>query len=60
MDNETEKFSLTLKVLNNDIVGFSVESKSSRKNWVVIGVVIMIAVSIMTNQLYPVYESLMK
>lgn len=60
MDDGTEKFSLTLKVLNNDIIGFSVESKSSRKNWVVIGVVIMIAVSIMANQLYPVYESLMK
>lgn len=60
MDNDTEKFSLTLKVLNNDILGFSVESKSKRKNWAVISIVVLVAVSIMANQLYPVYESLIK
>lgn len=56
--NETEpqleRFKVMITVMNTDILGFNIESSSTKKNWILIAFLFMIGLSIILNNLIPV------
>jgi hypothetical protein len=58
MDGEEEKFQISFKVLGNEIFSMELKSQSKRKNWVVFGIILLIALSILFHQLLPVITTL--
>ena len=59
MEQEKDSFAVTLRVLNNDILGFSLESTSSKKNWIFFGCMTLITISVTASNLWPIIETLM-
>jgi hypothetical protein len=53
---EEEKFSLNFRVLGNEIFSVELASRSSRKNWIIFGLVTMVLLSILFQQLVPLFE----
>lgn len=53
-----ESLDVTLRVFNNDLIGFSVTSQSTRKNWIVIGMLVMVISVFTVKTLWPIVEKL--
>lgn len=47
-----------ITIMNTNILGFSMESSSLRKNWIVIAFAFMIGLSIIVNNMLPVINQL--
>ncbi len=61
MENEKteENFEVTLRLFGTEVVGFKLSSESGRKMWVVMGTIIILILSIVANQLVPIFQFLM-
>ena len=57
-DCTVESLDVTLRVFNNDLIGFSVTSQSTRKNWIVIGMLVMVVSVFTVKTLWPIVEKL--
>ena len=53
-----ERLDVNLRVFNNDLVGFSITSQSTRKNWIVVGLLIMVVLAVTVKALWPIVEKL--
>ena len=53
-----ERLDVNLRVFNNDLVGFSITSQSTRKNWIVVGLLIMVVSAVTVKALWPIVEKL--
>lgn len=56
METQEEKFKVSISVMGNEVLGFNLESASARKNWVFVGFLLMIGMSIFANNMVPVVE----
>lgn len=56
--NNEEKFELSLRLLGNEVVGFKLSSDSSRKNWIMISVIVLVALAAVANMLTPLITAL--
>lgn len=59
MDNEPEKFEIAARILGNEVFAFSISSQSQRKNWIVIGTIVMTLTVISMNYLLPLIQYVM-
>jgi len=57
-DCSVESLEVSIRILNNDLVGFSVTSQSTRKNWVVVGLLVMAITVFAVKTLWPIVEKL--
>ena len=53
MSEETGTFSVTLRVLGNELIGFSVAADSFSTKWVLIGTLVVVAVAATTAAFGP-------
>lgn len=56
METQEEKFKVGISVMGNEVLGFSLESSSARKNWVFVGFLFMIGMSVFANNMLPVID----
>lgn len=59
MDNEPEKFEIAARILGNEVFAFSISSLSPRKNWIVVGSIVMFMTVISMNYLLPIIQYVM-
>jgi hypothetical protein len=55
---ETETFEIALRILGNEIFAMQISSKSPKKNWVVIGLVSVVLLATLANQISPLLLAL--
>lgn len=53
INNEEDKFEISFRVLGNEIFAMNLLSKSTKKNWVIFGLIMLILASIFIQQLTP-------
>jgi len=57
MDNEqpqdSEVFEISLRILGNEIFAMNILSKSAKKNWVIFGIITLVLLTLLANQLSP-------
>lgn len=57
MDNEqpqdSEVFEISLRILGNEIFAMNILSKSAKKNWVIFGLITLVLLTLLANQLSP-------
>jgi len=60
MENEaqTDTFELSLRILGNEIIGMKLSSQSKAKNWAFFGLLSLVAITILVNELLPSIISL--
>jgi hypothetical protein len=58
MEPQEDKFEIAFRVLGNEIFAMNLISKSAKKNWAVFGVVLLILVSILMQQLAPLISTI--
>ena len=60
MENQSpvseEKFEISLKLLGNEIFAMQLVSQSAKKNWAIFGLISLILVTIIVEQLLPLIE----
>jgi len=60
MENEAQiyTFELSLRILGNEIIGMKLSSQSKAKNWAFFGLLSLVAITILVNELLPSIISL--
>lgn len=53
---EQEKFVLNFRILGNEIFSVELMSQSKRKNWIIFGILLMVILSMLFQQLVPFIE----
>lgn len=53
ISNEEDKFEISFRILGNEIFAMNLLSKSTKKNWVIFGLIILILASAFIQQLTP-------
>lgn len=53
MDVEPEKFEVTIRIMGNEILAFSLMSDSPRKNWIVVSILSLIIVIMLLEYALP-------
>ena len=60
MENETlppeEKFEISLRLLGNEIFAMQLMSQSQKKNWAVFGLISLVLITIIVEQMLPIIE----
>jgi hypothetical protein len=60
MENQSpaleEKFEISLRLLGNEIFAMQLVSQSAKKNWAIFGLISLILVTIIVEQLLPLIE----
>lgn len=59
MDAEPEKFEVTIRIMGNEILAFSLMSDSPRKNWILVSLISLIIVIMLLQYALPGLISLM-
>ena len=54
-NSQAENLEVSLRLLGNEILAFSIASNSSRKNWVVIGLAGLFFTVAILNQIQPIF-----
>lgn len=60
METEEDKFEIAFRVLGNEIFAMNLSSKSSKKNWAVFGIIMLILVTVLIQQLIPLITLLLE
>lgn len=55
---ESETFEIALRILGNEIFAMQISSKSAKKNWVVIGLISVVLLATLANQISPILIAL--
>ena len=50
---ETETFEISLRLLGNEIFAMQLSSKSAKKNWIIFGLLSLVMLTLLANQLSP-------
>lgn len=50
---DTETFEIALRILGNEIFAMQISSKSAKKNWVIFGLITLVLLTLLANQLSP-------
>ena len=56
---ETETFEIALRILGNEIFAMQISSKSAKKNWIIFGLITLVLLTLLANQLSPALIALM-
>jgi hypothetical protein len=56
---ETETFEIALRILGNEIFAMQISSKSAKKNWVIFGLITLVLLTALANQLSPALIALL-
>ena len=56
---ETETFEIALRILGNEIFAMQISSKSAKKNWVIFGLITLVLLTVLANQLSPALIALL-
>jgi hypothetical protein len=60
MEHETkspeEKFEISLRLLGNEIFAMQLMSQSAKKNWAIFGLISLVLITVLLDQLLPVIE----
>jgi hypothetical protein len=49
----SEVFEISLRILGNEIFAMNILSKSTKKNWVIFGLISLVLLTMLANQLSP-------
>jgi hypothetical protein len=53
-----EKFEISLRILGNEIFAMQLLSQSQKRNWAVFGLISLVLLTILVNQLMPMIQQL--
>lgn len=53
MEPQEDKFEIAFRILGNEIFAMNLISKSAKKNWAVFGIIMLILVTVLIQQLTP-------
>jgi len=53
-----EQLELALRIMGNEVIAFSISSQSPRRNWIIVGLITMIVLAVVANQLTPLIQLL--
>lgn len=56
---ETETFEIALRILGNEIFAMQISSKSAKKNWIIFGLITLVLLTVLANQLSPALIALL-
>ncbi len=55
---EVDSFELAFRLLGNEIIAMKLSSKSSKKNWIIFGLISLVLLAFLANQLTPLFLAL--
>jgi hypothetical protein len=53
-----EKFEISLRLLGNEIFAMQLMSQSAKKNWAIFGLISLVLITVLLDQLLPVIEKM--
>jgi hypothetical protein len=55
---ETDSFELSFRLLGNEIIAMQLSSTSTKKNWIIFGLISLVLLAFLANQLTPLLLAL--